>query len=94
MSASMNKLSPFCNSKLKVQKLAKFHFDYIDNSCYYIQLNKFNEMPYFGLCMATTTDENQAQSFKYINMPADLWCDFVKAVKRMLVIFPLDAECM
>jgi len=94
MSTAMDKLSSFFTSKLKVKNLAKFHFEYIGKTCYYIQLNKFNEKPYLGLCKATSEVENQEQSIKHINMPAEVYADFVKALKRMAAVFPLDEEGM
>ncbi len=91
MATAGKNLSVFFNSKLKVQQIAKLHFEKIGNTCYYIQLINFNEKTYIGLCKATTNEENQAQSIRSINIPSEFWWDCVKAIKRMSGTF--SPEC-
>ncbi len=91
MSTAVQKFSVFFNSKLKVQQLAKFDFDYIGKTCYYV---RFNDKPYFWLWKVKYTEENKAESNKHINIPAELWSAFVIALNRMVAVFPVNGECM
>ena len=64
------------------------------NGEYRILINKLKGTAYFCILNEIQDPKTKEITYKFINLPQHVWSRFVKGLKEMQKLFPLNGQCM
>ncbi len=64
------------------------------NGEYRILINKLKGSAYFCILNEILDPKTKQTTYKFINKPQHVWSHFVRALKEMQSLFPLNGPCM
>ena len=64
------------------------------NGEYRILINKLKGTAYFCIINEIQDPKTKEITYKFINLPQHVWSRFVKGLKEMQKLFPLNGQCM